>query len=103
MPPTPVDEALRRFTEGVEEAALAAQVVEPSVAFRPHHLNCSGSMNGFVFSKGMALSVSFLMVSPMSVARLYAELSEMTTTLNFRCGLRTNYGGESRVWVSRGH
>ena len=35
MPPTPVEEALRRFTEGVEEAALAARVVEPSVAFRP--------------------------------------------------------------------
>ena len=34
-PPTPVEEALRRFTEDVEDTALAARVVEPPVAFRP--------------------------------------------------------------------
>lgn len=35
MPPTPVDEAMRRFTADVEDIATAARIVEPSVAFRP--------------------------------------------------------------------
>jgi hypothetical protein len=35
MPPTPVDEAMRRFIADVEDVARSARVVEPSVMFRP--------------------------------------------------------------------
>ena len=97
MPPTPVEEALRRFTEGVEEAALAARVVEPSVAFRPSPFELQWLDERICFQQRYGVERVFLMVSPMSAARLYAELSEMMTTLNFRCGSRTNYGGESRA------